>query len=84
MIKDILENLWISPEAAKKYGCTHYCFLGGIVPGFIGDIESEAPIFVGRSCLLYPVEEILNFFMANASLAVNGEELFALKVGREI
>jgi hypothetical protein len=54
-------QIWVSASKAKELGCTHRARFMGIIPGFYGENEG---LWVSRSDLLCPIEDVLVFIWA--------------------
>lgn len=85
MLKWLSQVNWFVTEAqAVKLGCTHRARLHGIIPGFVGDVESDGPIWVSRSDLLNPIEDFLSFMWMLACNVTGREEMWGFALGDEI
>lgn len=74
-------QVWISAEKAASLGCTHRARFMGIIPGFI---EPDEMVWVSRSDLLNPIEDLLCFIWA-AMRQMRGEEPdFMFEIGEPI
>lgn len=73
---------WVSAEAAKKMGCTHYARLHGLIPGFC--TVDDIPMWVSRSDLLNPIEDAISALWIATQRFLGIEESWSFSVGREI
>lgn len=74
-------SIWMGAKEAASYGATHHARLFGIVPGFYGEGSN---IWIGRSDLLNPFEDVLAFVWS-AMRAIRGEEPdFMFEVGKPL
>ena len=74
-------DIWRNAETAKSYGCTHKARIFGVIPGFF---NPETRMWVSRSDLLNPVEDLFGMiyqFVAMASGVVDADPFV---VGSEI
>jgi hypothetical protein len=75
-------SVWTSEAEALEVGATHHARIFGVIPGFCS--EGEAPIWISRSDLLNPIEDVVRFLWAVVQ-AVHGEEpSFMFQVRRPI
>lgn len=74
-------TIWMTAKRAKELGCTHRARFLGLVPGFI---EPDQCIWVSRSDLLNPIEDVLNFIWQTMRWMRGEEPDFMFEVGAEI
>ena len=51
-------DFWRSASTARSYGCTHRARMYGVLPGFF---NPENNLWVSRSDLLNPIEDLINW-----------------------
>ena len=74
-------SIWTSARKASEYGCTNHGRLFGLVPGFV---DPTGFLWVPRSDLLNPVEDVLGWIWS-VTRQLRGEEPdFMIEVGRPI
>lgn len=73
--------LWVSARKAREVGCTHRARFLGLVPGFI---DIDRCLWVSRSDLLAPVEDVLMFIWATTRRMRGEEPDFIFAVGSPI
>ena len=73
-------QFWISAETAKSYGCTHRARMHGVIPGF----WSDDGLWVSRSDLLNPFEDLLSWVWVNLRLMRGEDPDFMIMKGRQI
>lgn len=73
-------TIWMTAERAKSLGCTHRGRIWGIIPGFI----SEDGLWVSRSDLLNPLEDLLGFLWVTMRQMRGEEPDFMFAVGKPI
>jgi hypothetical protein len=74
-------QLWISASEARELGCTHRARFLGIVPGFF---DPETALWVPRSDLLNPLEDLLSHIWAIMHQIRGEEPEFFFAVGRPL
>lgn len=77
-------TLWVSKRKAAEYGCTHHARIFGMIPGFVGDIETDCPMWVSRSDLLNPVEDAIGFLWSFIQATRGDEPSSGFRVGKPI
>jgi hypothetical protein len=73
---------WVSASKAKSLGCTHRARFLGLIPGFCS--TGDVPMWVSRSDLLNPLEDLVGFIWSVAQANKGDEPSFMFKVGAEI
>lgn len=74
-------TLWTSARRARELGCTHHARFLGIIPGFF---DPGQALWVARSDLLAPLEDVLSVIWAACCEAHGEESEFMLTIGRPI
>ena len=74
-------TLWMSAKRAADIGCTHHARFMGIIPGFI---EPSQALWVSRSDLLNPIEDLLVWLWVTMREMRGDEPDFMFAIGREI
>lgn len=74
-------TIWMTSQKAHSLGCTHHGRFLGLVPGFI---EPGQALWISRSDLLVPVEEVLSFIWVTMRRLRGEEPDFMFSVGRPI
>ena len=75
---------WVSARKARSLGCTHHARYCGIVPGFARAEPDHEFLWVSRSDLLSPLEDILTCFWV-AIRQLRGEDPdFFFTIGKRI
>lgn len=74
-------QFWVTKSAARSYGCTHRALFMGIIPGFFNPTDS---MWVSRSDILNPIEDLLSFIWAIWCDLRGIEHGFMIEVGEEI
>lgn len=73
--------VWCSSGKAAEMGCTHHARLFGLIPGFFGDADG---LWISRSDLLIPLEELICFLWATLRRLRREEPDFMFILGPEI
>lgn len=74
-------TIWMTAARAKEIGCTHRGRFMGIIPGFI---DPDRVLWVSRSDLLNPIEDLLAVIWATMRELRGEEPDFMFEVGAEI
>lgn len=76
---------FVTEGQAMAFGCTHRASLFGLLPGFVGNIDSGEPTWVARHPLLDVVADYLLSPLYVLACEVSGNEpMFSFAVGREL
>jgi hypothetical protein len=74
-------QVWVTKRKAKEFGCSHSALFMGIIPGFYNPDES---LWVSRSDILNPIEDMLSFIWAIWCDIRGTEPMFMIAVRDEI
>jgi len=74
-------KIWRTAKRAKEIGATHHARIYGIIPGFFAEDEN---LWVPRSDLLNPLEDLLGLIWDLTRILRGEEPDFMFYIGREI
>ena len=73
--------IWVKAHEAKAFGCTHYGWSMGIIPGFV---HPDKMIWVPRTGLLMPLDHLLIWAWVTMRRIRGEEPDLLMAIGDEI